>query len=62
MKMKKYIKNQKEIDLICWNISNLEDKTPQQIQKLKKEVINWFNKNPEYDELPKEYQEYLKQL
>ncbi len=60
MNIKKYIKNQKEIDLICWNISNLENKTPQQIQALKSEVIEWFNKNPEYDKLPKEYESYLK--
>lgn len=59
MNMKKHFKNQREIDLICWNISSLEEKTPQQIQELKKEVINWFNENPEYDELPKKYQKYL---
>ena len=59
MDIKKYIKNQREIDLICWNISSLENKTPQQIQALKKEVIEWFNINPEYDELPKGYKKYL---
>ena len=57
------MKKQKEIDILVNNIVSKmmdDNKTPKEVQETRSKIINWYNQNPNYEEIPDEFLNLLK--